>query len=76
MGRLEAVWTSVTSAASCPIRSHWAPTVCIQLPMSATNWAIHSARMTRAASAAQAESGFEGCVGVERCAGLIPVHAE
>ncbi|GHK03943.1 hypothetical protein SY2F82_57400 [Streptomyces sp. Y2F8-2] len=40
--------------------SHCAPTVCIQLPMLETNWAIHSARKTRAANGAQGESDIEG----------------
>ena len=46
IGRLIAVWTSATlsgSRLSVPI-SHWAPTVCIHVPMFEVNCAIHRAR--------------------------------
>ncbi len=55
IGRLDAVCTSVTMVAPCPSNSHCAPTVCIQVPMFDTNWAIHSARNTGRANGAQAE---------------------
>ena len=42
--------------APCPSSSHWAPTVCIQVPMFDTNWAIHRARNTGRANGAQAKA--------------------
>jgi len=59
MGRLDAVCTSVTRVAPCPMSSHCAPTVCIHVPMFDTNCAIHRARNTGWANGAQADADSE-----------------
>ena len=61
-GTPDAVWTSATYVAD-PVSdsiSHCAPTVCIQLPMLLTNWALHIAANQRWRNGAQAETGAVG----------------
>jgi len=58
-GRLPAVETRATYTAE-PVSdsiSHWAPTVCIQLPMLLTNWADHISANSGCRNGAQAEPG-------------------
>ncbi|MFT8899860.1 hypothetical protein FAM14222p2_000064 [Propionibacterium freudenreichii] len=47
-GRVPAVCTHATRAGlpACSTRNHWAPTLCIQLPMFDTSWATKSIRKT------------------------------
>ena len=47
-GRAVAVWTSATRVEACgrPTSSHWAPTVCIQVPMLLTRVASQIQRKT------------------------------
>ncbi len=56
-GTIAAVWTSATSvgAFGSSISSHWAPTVCIQVPIMLNSWAIHRKRNARTRSGAHAE---------------------
>ena len=56
IGRLEAACTNDTSNGEVSINSHCAPTVCIQVPTFDANCATHSARNTRLANGAHAES--------------------
>src|SRR5690349_9007744 len=53
-GAADAVWTSATSSGdpSSWTSSHWAPTVCIQLPMLLTMDASHTRRKMGTASGA------------------------
>ena len=57
-GDMLAVWTRATrvSAAGSSISSHWAPTVCIQVPTRLPSWASHSTRKIRIRSGAHADS--------------------
>ena len=66
IGRLEAVCTSDTSSGERSISSHWAPTVCIQVPTFDANWAIHSARNIGCRrSGAHADAGVGAGTGAE-----------
>jgi hypothetical protein len=77
-GRLIAVCTSATSSASSDSEpmSHWAPTVCIQVPTFEPNWATHRTRKTLWRNGAHADAGTcspgGGCVAKRRTVALEP----
>ena len=58
-GSISAVWTSETRIEACGwlTSSHWAPTVCIQVPMLLASTASHRLRNTVLRKGAQGDSG-------------------
>src|SRR6478735_6620949 len=59
VGSIAAACTNPTNVAALgsSTNSHWAPTVCIQVPIMLNSWAVHSARKARTRNGAHAETG-------------------